>query len=224
MLAARTSSAQVEAQKNPHDDVMPLFGRLVRVFCSSLSIVVSCPDFVVYFHDFIIARKSRCCPWGGTTLHEIICANLILCLTIFYIVFYMTCSVCTGVMRMEHFNWRIPFEHEAPPVFDNTDFMVHMISLEITCFLSGILFVPIGRSWVWDYAFTIIILHVCICCAVTGVFPLMWQWWLEIGFGLVLIIASGQSLAQCTLKGSSKHPLTHYDDTSLVAQYQHGVQ
>ncbi|XP_063310446.1 putative transmembrane protein 244 [Pelobates fuscus] len=145
-------------------------------------------------------------------MSKVVCTQLLLCLIIFYIVFYMTCSVCTGAMRIEHFNWRIPFEHEALPEFNNTDFLVHLISLEITCFLSGLLFVPIGGSWVWDYAFTVHVLHICICCIVTGVFPMMWQWWLEIGCGLILIVGSGHTLAHFTIRSSSKHPLMRYDN------------
>ncbi|KAM8977401.1 putative transmembrane protein 244 [Pelodytes ibericus] len=129
----------------------------------------------------------------------LVCAQLFVCLIIFYIVFYGTCSVCTGAMRIEHFNWKIPFDHQTVPDFNNTDFLVHLISLGTTCFLSGLLFVPIGRSWVWDYALTVIILHICICCIVTGAFPLIWQWWLEIGCGLILIVGCGQTVAYFTV-------------------------
>ncbi|XP_053310599.1 transmembrane protein 244-like isoform X1 [Spea bombifrons] len=120
----------------------------------------------------------------------------------------MTCSVCTGAMGIDHFNWRIPFDHTAPQEFSNTDFLVHLISLEITCLICGLLFVPIGRSWVWDYSITVIGVHVCLCCIVTGVLPWMWQWWLEIGCGLILMVGFGQTLAYCTgSRSSSAHPL-----------------
>ncbi|XP_053310600.1 uncharacterized protein LOC128472699 isoform X2 [Spea bombifrons] len=78
----------------------------------------------------------------------------------------MTCSVCTGAMGIDHFNWRIPFDHTAPQEFSNTDFLV------------------------------------------TGVLPWMWQWWLEIGCGLILMVGFGQTLAYCTgSRSSSAHPL-----------------
>ncbi|KAM4795784.1 putative transmembrane protein 244 [Rhinophrynus dorsalis] len=132
-----------------------------------------------------------------------VCGSLLLCVLIFYTVFYMICSVCAGAMRIEDFDWKIPFDHKRQPSISSTEYLVNLVSLGITCILSGVLFVPIVRSWVWDYALTVTMLHVCMCCIVTSEFPVLWQWWLEVGCGLLLMVGSGQILAHFTVKHSS---------------------
>ncbi|KAG9493040.1 hypothetical protein GDO78_001131 [Eleutherodactylus coqui] len=87
---------------------------------------------------------------------------------------------------------------------------VHAISAGITFFLSGLLFVPVVGSMVWDYSATVTFVHVIACCAVTQEFPLMWQWWLQIGCGLFVMITCGQTLAYFTCRSSNqRHRLTN---------------
>ncbi|KAE8624258.1 hypothetical protein XENTR_v10005890 [Xenopus tropicalis] len=118
----------------------------------------------------------------------------------------MVCSVCTGAMRIETFDWKIPFDHKRQPSLSNVYYLVSVLSLEITFILSGLLFVPLVGSLVWDYAITVTTLHVCICCIVTTEFPLIWQWWVEIGCGMLLMLGCGQTLAHLTVTGTpNKH-------------------
>ncbi|KAM3936458.1 putative transmembrane protein 244 [Leptodactylus fuscus] len=121
--------------------------------------------------------------------------HVFLCILIFYALFYMASSVSAGFMRIEHFDWMLPFRHAIAPSLSSSQYLVHVISAEITFFLSGLLFVPVVGSMVWDYSATVTFVHVLICCAVTQEFPLMWQWWLQIGCGLFLMIMCGQTLA-----------------------------
>ncbi|KAG8451160.1 hypothetical protein GDO86_003428 [Hymenochirus boettgeri] len=111
----------------------------------------------------------------------------------------MISSICAGAMRIEHFDWKIPFDHKRQPFITSVHYLVNLLSVEVTFILSGLLFVPIVRSLVWDYAITVTVLHICMCCLVTAEFPLMWQWWLEISCGLLLMVGCGQTLAHFTL-------------------------
>ncbi|XP_068121558.1 putative transmembrane protein 244 [Hyperolius riggenbachi] len=127
---------------------------------------------------------------------------ILLCLLIFYTVFYMASTVCAGFLRIEDFDWMIPFRHTLLPSSNSSGYHVQVISLGVTFFLSGLLFVPIVGSMVWDYSITVTFLHFIICCIVTQEFPVTWQWWLQTGCGLLLMIASGQILAYFTCRNS----------------------
>ncbi|XP_031752763.1 uncharacterized protein tmem244 [Xenopus tropicalis] len=52
-----------------------------------------------------------------------ISVNILLCLLIFYSLFYMVCSVCTGAMRIETFDWKIPFDHKRQPSLSNVYYL-----------------------------------------------------------------------------------------------------
>ncbi|XP_075431184.1 putative transmembrane protein 244 [Ascaphus truei] len=112
----------------------------------------------------------------------------------------MTASVCTGALRVEVFDWKIPFDHTIVPSFESTEYLVALLSLEISFLISGLLFVPVVRIRVWDYAATVTFVHMCMCCIVTGKFPLMWQWWVEIGSGFLLMLSFGMTLAYFATK------------------------
>ncbi|KAM5180696.1 putative transmembrane protein 244 [Mantella aurantiaca] len=114
----------------------------------------------------------------------------------------MASTVCAGFLRIETFDWTIPFRHTILPSLYSSEYLVQVISAGVTFFLSGLLFVPAVGSMVWDYSATVSFLHVIICCMVTQEFPVMWQWWLQIGSGLLLMVASGQTLAHFTCKKS----------------------
>ncbi|XP_056413229.1 transmembrane protein 244-like isoform X3 [Hyla sarda] len=134
--------------------------------------------------------------------------HVFLCVLTFYTLFYMACSVCAGFMRIEDFDWMLPFRHTITPSLSSSQYLVHVISAGITFFLSGLLFVPVVGSMVWDYSATVIFVHVIVCCAVTQEFPLMWQWWVQIGCGLFLMILSGQTLAYFTCRNSSQRHIS----------------
>ncbi|XP_063813274.1 putative transmembrane protein 244 [Pseudophryne corroboree] len=96
----------------------------------------------------------------------------------------------------------IPFRHAMIPSLNSSEYLVQLISAGITFFLSGLLFVPVVGSIVWDYSVTVTLVHVITCCAVTQQVPVIWQWWLQIGCGLLLMILSGQTLAYVTFRSS----------------------
>ncbi|XP_016893716.1 transmembrane protein 244-like isoform X2 [Cynoglossus semilaevis] len=86
--------------------------------------------------------------------------NLLLCLLIFYSLFYMIGSVCFGAFRMDHFDGLIPFDFKTEPADSNSKYLVNLLSLELTFFCSGLLFAAVVRRRVWDYALTVTLLHV----------------------------------------------------------------
>ncbi|XP_075051617.1 putative transmembrane protein 244 [Mixophyes fleayi] len=134
--------------------------------------------------------------------------HVLLCLLIFYTLFYMASSVCAGFLRIEDFDWMIPFRHKIIPSLSNSEYLVQVISAGITFFLSGLLFVPVVGSMVWDFSATVTLLHFLVCCAVTQEVPDTWQWWLQIGCGLLLMILSGQTLAYFTCRSSFQRHTT----------------
>uniref|UniRef100_A0AAY5KKD4 Transmembrane protein 244 n=1 Tax=Esox lucius TaxID=8010 RepID=A0AAY5KKD4_ESOLU len=108
--------------------------------------------------------------------------HLLLCLVIFYSVYYMIGSVCFGAFRLEHFDGLIPFDFKTEPtnLESNSKYLVNLLSMELTYFCSGLLFAAVVR-WVWDYALTVTLLHVLLTSLVMLEFPLVWQWWLALG-------------------------------------------
>ncbi|XP_040193209.1 transmembrane protein 244-like isoform X1 [Rana temporaria] len=120
----------------------------------------------------------------------------------------MASTVCAGFLRIENFDWEIPFRHTILPSINSSEYLVQVISAEVTFFFSGLLFVPVVGSMVWDYSTTVSFLHIIICCIVTQEFPGMWQWWSQIGCGLALMIASGQTLAYFTYRKSYQRQRT----------------
>ncbi|XP_040278183.1 transmembrane protein 244-like [Bufo bufo] len=120
----------------------------------------------------------------------------------------MASTLCAGFMRIEDFDWMLPFRHKITPSLSSSQYLLHVISAGITFSLSGLLFVPLVGAMVWDYSATVTVLHVIICCTVTQEFPLMWQWWLQIGSGLFLMIISGQTVAYFTCRSSNQRHIS----------------
>eukprot|EP00066_Takifugu_rubripes_P014811 XP_011604077.1 PREDICTED: transmembrane protein 244-like [Takifugu rubripes] len=108
--------------------------------------------------------------------------NLLLCLLIFYSLFYMIGSVCFGAFRLDHFDGLIPFDFKT----------------ELTYFCSGLLFAAVVQRRVWDYALTVTLVHVAVTSLVMLEFPMVWQWWLALASGLFLMICNGQLIAYFT--------------------------
>ncbi|XP_040193211.1 uncharacterized protein LOC120926942 isoform X2 [Rana temporaria] len=78
----------------------------------------------------------------------------------------MASTVCAGFLRIENFDWEIPFRHTILPSINSSEYLV------------------------------------------TQEFPGMWQWWSQIGCGLALMIASGQTLAYFTYRKSYQRQRT----------------
>uniref|UniRef100_A0A6Q2YDS7 Transmembrane protein 244 n=1 Tax=Esox lucius TaxID=8010 RepID=A0A6Q2YDS7_ESOLU len=158
--------------------------------------------------------------------------HLLLCLVIFYSVYYMIGSVCFGAFRLEHFDGLIPFDFKTEPtnLESNSKYLgeqmcmficvcfllrkwlmiytvvvVNLLSMELTYFCSGLLFAAVVR-WVWDYALTVTLLHVLLTSLVMLEFPLVWQWWLALGSGLFLMICNGQLIAYFTCQSDQSYP------------------
>ncbi|KAI9533325.1 hypothetical protein NQZ68_025719, partial [Dissostichus eleginoides] len=106
--------------------------------------------------------------------------NLLLCLVIFYSLFYMIGSVCFGAFRLDNFDGLIPFDFKTEPAESNSKYLVNLLSLELTYFCSGLLFAAVVKRRVWDYALTVTLLHVIITSLVMLEFPTVWQWWLAL--------------------------------------------
>ncbi|XP_057691159.1 transmembrane protein 244-like [Corythoichthys intestinalis] len=121
--------------------------------------------------------------------------NLLLCLLIFYALFYMIASVCFGAFRLDNFDGRIPFDFKTKLEDSTSKYLVNLLSLELTYFCCGLLFAAVVKKRVWDYAFTVTLLHIIITSLVMLEFPLTWQWWLALGCGLLLMICNGQLIA-----------------------------
>ncbi|KAG8588507.1 hypothetical protein GDO81_006003 [Engystomops pustulosus] len=119
--------------------------------------------------------------------------HVFLCILIFYALFYMTCTVCAGILRIEDFDWMLPFRHTITPSLSSSQYLVHVISAEITFLLSGLLFVPVVGSMVWDYSATVTFVHVFVCYG---------------GSGLFLMITCGQTLAYLTCGSANQRHLS----------------
>nr|XP_020462868.1 transmembrane protein 244-like isoform X2 [Monopterus albus] len=131
--------------------------------------------------------------------------NLLLCVVIFYSLFYMIGSVCFGAFRLDHFDGLIPFDFKTEPAESNSKYLVNLLSLELTYFCSGLLFAAVVRRRVWDYALTVTLLHVMITSLVMLEFPMVWQWWLALGSGLFLMICNGQLIAYFTCQSDQSY-------------------
>ncbi|KAF7242460.1 hypothetical protein EYD10_11154, partial [Varanus komodoensis] len=113
-------------------------------------------------------------------LSEVIILHTLLGLLIFYTVYYMTGSICYGAFRINSFGMLIPFGFKTEPSFSNSSYLANVLAMEITFFISGLLFALLLRWWIWDYAITVTLAHVLLTCAVMKEFPLVWQWWLAL--------------------------------------------
>ncbi|CAL8247198.1 unnamed protein product [Lota lota] len=132
--------------------------------------------------------------------------HLLLCLVIFYSLYYMIGSVCFGIFKLDHFDGLIPFDFKTGPADSNSKYLVNLLSMELTYFSCGLLFAAVVRRWVWDYALTVTFLHVLLTSIVMLEFPTVWQWWLALGSGLFLMICNGQLIAYFTCRGDHSYP------------------
>ncbi|XP_024124055.1 transmembrane protein 244 isoform X1 [Oryzias melastigma] len=132
---------------------------------------------------------------GNAVDSKTVLFNLLLCLLIFYSLFYMIGSVCFGAFRLNHFDGLIPFDFKTEPADSNSKYLVNLLSLELTYFCSGLFFAAVVKKQVWDYALTVTLLHIIITSLVMLEVPMVWQWWLALGSGLFLMICNGQLIS-----------------------------
>ncbi|CAI5781461.1 Hypothetical predicted protein [Podarcis lilfordi] len=118
--------------------------------------------------------------------------HILLCLLIFYTVYYMTGSICCGAFRLNNFGMLMPFEFNMEPSYSNPKYLGwgKNRSIKTTFLISGLLFAVLLKRWVWDYTITVTMVHVLLTVAVMKEFPLVWQWWLALASGLFIMICS----------------------------------
>nr|XP_020655350.1 transmembrane protein 244 isoform X2 [Pogona vitticeps] len=124
--------------------------------------------------------------------HKAITLHILLCLLVFYTVYYMIWSICCGIFRLKTFGLLTPFEFKTEPSFSSPDYLAKVLATSLTFFTSGLLFAVLLRRWVWDYAITVTLTHVLLTFAVMKEFPFIWQWWLALASDLLLMICSGE--------------------------------
>nr|XP_033811506.1 transmembrane protein 244 isoform X3 [Geotrypetes seraphini]XP_033811507.1 transmembrane protein 244 isoform X3 [Geotrypetes seraphini]XP_033811508.1 transmembrane protein 244 isoform X3 [Geotrypetes seraphini]XP_033811509.1 transmembrane protein 244 isoform X3 [Geotrypetes seraphini] len=110
-------------------------------------------------------------------------------------------------LRLEIFDGLIPFDFKTEPSQSNSKYLVNVLSLELTYFISGLLFAAVVKRWMWDYAITVTLIHVALTSAVMAEFPRIWQWWLAIGSGLFLMICNGQLVAYFACQNDHSYPI-----------------
>ncbi|XP_007893005.2 transmembrane protein 244 [Callorhinchus milii] len=132
--------------------------------------------------------------------------NLLLCLLIFYTLYYMIGSVCFGAFRLDSFDGLIPFDFKTQATKSSSKYLVNLLSMELTYFASGLAFVPVVKNWVWDYAITVTLIHILLSSAVMAEFPLVWQWWIALGLGLLLMIGNGHLIAHFICQKDPSYP------------------
>ncbi|XP_077991687.1 putative transmembrane protein 244 [Glandiceps talaboti] len=135
--------------------------------------------------------------------------NIVVCLFSFYAVFYIAATVVFGVFRLESFDGTIPFHYESfddkfyqlvpfnQSAWTSQPFLSDIIALESTYIFTTWIFLIYLDSWIWDYGLTITVIHCAIVCAVNLTFPLVWEWWVCVLIGLVLMIILGESISAC---------------------------
>ncbi|XP_058029755.1 transmembrane protein 244 [Ahaetulla prasina] len=138
---------------------------------------------------------------------NIILLNLLKCVLIFYLVYYIVLCFCFTAFRIQMLDGFAPFDFKTKPSWFNPYYLVLIISMEIAYVISGLLFALLVEEWVWDYAITITIIHITVTSAVMAEFPLMLHWWAALGSGLILMICSGQCLAFYLFKDNFIYPV-----------------
>ncbi|XP_060114714.1 putative transmembrane protein 244 isoform X2 [Heteronotia binoei] len=126
---------------------------------------------------------------------KVILLNLLICVIIFYSVYYVVLCVCFTAFRLQMLDGLAPFDFKTNPSWINPNYLVLIVSLEITYFVSGLLFVLVVEEWVWDYAITVTAIHIAITTA---------------GSGLISMICVGQSLAYYLFKDNFIYPVLDY--------------
>ncbi|XP_054850556.1 transmembrane protein 244 [Eublepharis macularius] len=141
---------------------------------------------------------------------KVILLNLLICVIIFYSVYYVVLCICFTAFRLQMLDGLAPFDFKTNPSWLNPNYLVLLVSLEITYFMSALLFVLVVEEWVWDYAITVTVIHIAITTAVKSEFPMMLHWWVALGSGLISMICVGQSLAYYLFKDNFIYPVLDY--------------
>ncbi|XP_067098413.1 transmembrane protein 244 [Osmerus mordax] len=163
-----------------------------------------------------------CCRCCGTTLIKrhgalplktnindtwVVLQNLLMCMVTFYSLYYVTVSLCIGLLRVHEVDSLLaPFDYTTQPSWQSPKYLVSVISMEVTYVLGGLVFAWIVEEWVWDYAITVTLLHIAMTVAVMSDFPSTEHWWIALGSGLVMMIFGGQLLAYKLFRNNFVYP------------------
>ncbi|XP_041107404.1 transmembrane protein 244 [Polyodon spathula] len=134
--------------------------------------------------------------------------NLLMCVVIFYAVYFTAVRLCIGGFRIEDIDSLLaPFDFKTSPSWTNSKYVVNLISAEVTFFISGLMFALIVEEWVWDYAITVTLIHIGLTTVVMSEFPSADHWWISIGSGLSVMVFGGQLLAYKLFKNNFIYPV-----------------
>uniref|UniRef100_A0A8C3VR36 Transmembrane protein 244 n=1 Tax=Catagonus wagneri TaxID=51154 RepID=A0A8C3VR36_9CETA len=122
-----------------------------------------------------MALQARVAP------SKVVLQNLLVCVILFYAVYYVVLGLCCMMLRVYEWDVRAPFDFKTNPSWLDTNYKVLLVSAEVTYFVCGLLFVLVVEEWVWDYGISVTILHVTITSAVMLEFPLTSHWWAALG-------------------------------------------
>ncbi|XP_069751358.1 putative transmembrane protein 244 isoform X2 [Narcine bancroftii] len=147
--------------------------------------------------------------WNELPVEMTVLLNLLKCLVIFYTLYYMIASICFGTFKLDLFDGLIPFDFKTQASKSSSKYLVNLLSMELTYFISGLLFAAIVKKWVWDYSITVALSHVMLSSAVMGEFPLAWQWWLALVTGLLTMICNGQLVAHFVCQNDPSYSLNN---------------
>ncbi|XP_041358077.1 uncharacterized protein LOC121374975 isoform X2 [Gigantopelta aegis] len=123
---------------------------------------------------------SDLCNW----LHfQEILFNLLKCLGVFYAVYYAVGSLCFAGFKLQFFDGKIPFDFlswidlSLCCVKYTSEQIVNLLSMLLSFSICGFIYGILVPNWIWDYAVTVTIIHILMCCLVMLNFPLNWSWW-----------------------------------------------
>ncbi|KAM5282567.1 LOW QUALITY PROTEIN: putative transmembrane protein 244 [Hipposideros larvatus] len=130
--------------------------------------------------------------------------NLLICVILFY-TYYAVLGMACRVLTVYELDVLAPFDFKTKSSWLNTNYKVLLVSMEVTYFVGGLVFILVVEEWVWDYAISVIILHVAITSTVMLEFPLTSHWWDAIS-SLISMLCRGQTLAYCLFKDNFIYP------------------
>ncbi|XP_046729752.1 transmembrane protein 244 isoform X3 [Silurus meridionalis] len=129
----------------------------------------------------------------------VVLQNLFMCMVCFYSLYYITVSLCIGILRVEDIDRLLaPFNYKIQPSWNSPEYLASVISTEVTYIVGGLMFAWIVEECVWDYAITVTLLHVGLTVAE--------HWWIALGSGLAMMIFVGQLLAHHLFRNNFVHP------------------
>ncbi|NXX59180.1 TM244 protein, partial [Scopus umbretta] len=124
------------------------------------------------------------------SLLQAVLVNLLICMVVFYTVYYVVLSVCFAVFKIKMLDGLAPFDFKTNPSWINPYYLEHNVMFACP----------------HPYCLKIYI-SLFLLPAVMSEFPLMLHWWLALGSGVISMICGGQILAYCLFKDNFIYPI-----------------